>query len=76
MVRADDDDDGERFPPGEDADEAAESWQFELDEVDEDGIVRSRSRIETGDPEPEHVLFVVLGALSMVLVFVRLWLLA
>jgi len=74
------DDDGDRFsrqveePAEGDGDEAgAETWRFDLDEVNDEGIVQTR--IEAGDPEPEHVLFVVLGALAMVLVFARLWLL-
>lgn len=59
----------------DDAESAAESppWRFSLEDVSEEGVVRSR--IEAGDPNPEHVLFVVLGAVAMVLVFVRLFLL-
>lgn len=48
-------------------------WRFGLDDVDEEGIVKAT--IEPGEPTLEHVLFVVLGALAMVLVIVRLWLL-
>jgi hypothetical protein len=84
------DDGDERPPPGSDdpasgaegdgnADaggnggDESDSWRFDLDEVSEEGVVQSR--IEAGDPEPEHVLFVVLGALATALVFARLWLL-
>lgn len=48
-------------------------WRFDLDEVNEEGMVRRT--IEAGDPKPENALFVVLGALATVLVFVHLWLL-
>jgi len=87
MTDAGDDDDDERFSPRADAgegdrvegeretedEEGEDSWRFDLDEVSEEGVVQSR--IEAGDPEPEHVLFVVLGALATALVFARLWLL-
>lgn len=51
--------------------EPSDGWRFGLDEVDEEGIVRPA--IEPGRPDPEHVLFVVLGAIATVLVFFRLW---
>ncbi|PSQ15877.1 hypothetical protein BRD00_12750 [Halobacteriales archaeon QS_8_69_26] len=46
------------------------SWRFELDDVDEDGIVRTE--IEPEELDPENVAFVILGVIAMVLVFFRL----
>jgi hypothetical protein len=53
-----------------DADED-EGWRFSLDDVDEDGVVR-RS-IEPGEPKLENVVFVVLGAIAMVVVVYQLY---
>lgn len=53
------------------ADETDDDWRFDVDEVGDDGVVTSTVERET--IEAEHALFVVLGALAMVLVFVRLW---
>jgi len=55
-------------PDGDGEDDA---WRFGVDDVDEDGLVQSA--IEAEDPELEHAVFVVLGALAMVLVFAHLW---
>lgn len=52
-------------------DPEAQNWRFELDDVDEDGIVEDS--IEPQDVGFENAVFVLLGALAMVLVFVRLW---
>lgn len=59
---------GEAPPEGD-----RDQWRFGIDEVDEDGIVRPG--IEPGTPKPEHVLFVALGVLAMMLVVGRIWLL-
>ena len=48
-----------------------DDWRFDVDDVDEDGLVQSA--IEAEDPDLEHAAFVVLGALAMVLVFAHLW---
>ncbi len=56
-------------PPDGDGDE--EDWRFGVDDVGEDGLVQTA--IEAEEPDPEHAVFVVLGALAMVLVFVHLW---
>lgn len=37
-------------------------WRFELDEVDEDGVVQpERDPIDPGSPSMENVLFMLLG---------------
>jgi hypothetical protein len=54
-------------PPEEDPD----GWRFDLEDVDDEGIVRKS--IEPGPVNRENAVFVLLGALAMVLVFVRLW---
>lgn len=57
----------ETADPGEADDDG---WRFDLDEVDEDGIVTTD--IEPEELDAENVAFVLLGAIAMVLVFVRL----
>jgi hypothetical protein len=39
--------------------EEAQSWTFDVDDVDEDGVVRDA--IEPGEPTAENALFVLLG---------------
>ncbi|WP_313691154.1 DUF7312 domain-containing protein [Halorarum halobium] len=56
---------------GDDGEADDEGWRFALDDVDEDGIVGP----ETDPIEPEHVsvenaLFVTVGVLGTLLVFV------
>jgi hypothetical protein len=65
----DGDDRGESAVEGTEPD--AENWRFELDEVGEDGVVEDS--IEPQHVDFESAVFVLLGALAMVLVFVRLW---
>jgi hypothetical protein len=62
-----DPDDGESAVTESDAD----SWKFELDEVDEDGVVDDRETIESGSPSLEHSVFVLLGALVTIGIIVR-----
>jgi general stress protein YciG len=67
------DDGGETQTQSQTEPEDEDTWRFSLDEVGEDGT--TRPPIEAGSPEAENVLFVVLGAVATVLVFVRLALL-
>jgi len=64
----------ERDDPGEDPqdpgeradaipDAAGDQWKFDLDEVDEEGVVDDRDPIEPGSPSLENAVFVLLGAL-------------
>jgi len=62
--------DGDR-DRGHGTDDESEEWRFGVEDVDEDGAVSSVVEAET--PDLEHAVFVVLGALAMVLVFVHLW---
>jgi hypothetical protein len=64
---------GSEDPPETPGDppEEADGWRFELDDVDEEGIIRSS--IEPGRIDRENAVFVLLGVVAMVLVFVRLW---
>ncbi|WP_121822793.1 DUF7312 domain-containing protein [Halostella salina] len=67
-----DDDPGPGDPASESPDDAeAEEWKFELDEVDDEGIVDEREAIEPGTPSLENAAFVVLGALVTVGIIVR-----
>jgi hypothetical protein len=54
-----------------DADGDADMWKFELDEVDEDGVVDDRETIEPGSPSLENSVFVLLGALVTIGIIVR-----
>jgi|APHM01.1.fsa_nt_gi hypothetical protein len=54
-----------------DTSDEADDWRFGVEEVGEEGVVQSA--IEVEEPTLEHAVFVVLGALAMVLVFVHLW---
>jgi len=56
---------------GDGPDDEGEGWKFELDEVDEEGIVDEREAIEPGSPSLESVVFVLLGALVTVGIIVR-----
>lgn len=58
-------------PPDDAADPGEENWTFELDEVDEEGVVDDRDPMEPGSPTLENALFVVLGALVTVGIIVR-----
>jgi hypothetical protein len=69
--RDDPPDRGENEREGDENDD--DDWRFGLSEVDEDGVVTPPITPEKIDPE--NALFVLLGAIAMVLVFVRLWLL-
>ncbi|NHN47505.1 hypothetical protein G9464_07840 [Halostella sp. JP-L12] len=51
--------------------DADDGWKFELDEVDEEGMVDDRDPIEPGSPTMENALFVLLGALVTVGIIVR-----
>lgn len=53
--------DGREDASGEDS-----QWTFALDDVDENGIVRPT--LEPGSPELENVVFVLLGAVGILLV--------
>ena len=67
--------DSDREPPGDVPDDAdEEGWKFELDEVDEEGVVDDRDPIEPGSPTLENALFVLLGALVTVGIIVRVML--
>jgi hypothetical protein len=67
--------DTDREPSGDPPDDATDpgegNWRFELDEVDEEGVVDDRDPIEPGSPALENALFVVLGALVTVGIIVR-----
>jgi hypothetical protein len=67
--------DGTDADPDRDADSDAEydaeTWKFELDEVDEDGVVDERETIEPGSPSLESTVFVLLGALVTIGIIVR-----
>lgn len=54
-----------------DVDRNADTWKFELDEVDEDGVVDERETIEPGSPSLENTVFVLLGALVTIGIIVR-----
>jgi hypothetical protein len=54
-----------------DADRDVDTWKFELDEVDEDGVVDDRETIEPGSPSLENTVFVLLGALVTIGIIVR-----
>lgn len=54
----------------EDDEDRDGTWQFELDDVDADGIVEpERESIEPESPSPENALFVGVGALLAVALF-------
>ena len=64
--------DTDREPSGDTAAAPGEDeWRFELDEVDEEGVVDERDPIEPGSPAMENALFVLLGALVTVGIIVR-----
>lgn len=55
----------------DDSDDVADGWRFQLDEVDENGIVQPEAEpIEPGRVDIENALFVTVGVLGTLLVFV------
>jgi hypothetical protein len=62
-------------PPAGDGEGVVEesSWRFSLEEVGEDGI--ETPTVEPERIDPEHALFVGLGAVATGLIFLRLWML-
>ena len=52
-------------------------WRYDLDEVDEDGIVEpEQEELRPGSPSAENALFVALGVLTTLAVVGRVVLLA
>ena len=66
---------GNRDDPADPGDDPVatddEGWRFDVDDVDEDGIVRQS--IEPGQINPENAVFVLLGAIAMVVVVYQLY---
>lgn len=55
----------------DDSDDVADGWRFQLDEVDENGIVQPEAEpIEPERVDLENALFVTVGVLGTLLVFV------